>query len=378
MKLLDADGNGELTAQEVFDFVFSISNRIWQVCMTSLLGFCLLRLLKPPSDQIPWSEVKGRKSRSKNAPKSADGNDVPSTSAQSVPLPPMCQALSRVVFAMQNPRNAELRILARRAAMASRFIDFLIIMAFFVWPWTFLFGLRPRLIFAFGGVGGLAVGLAARNVVGNLIASFLIQLNRPFVEGDEIEHASKNLIGVVEEIGIINTHVNSRDGVLVHVPNTTLLDDVVVNMSMRDFRTILESVYLVPDSVESLSQLVEDIQHRLDTFEGLLQEEDVQRLLRLRGGRIKLFRPLCMFDGYCDLGLKLTIYAFAKGSLSRRDFQHLKSRLMLSVHDIVLSQGVQIGQLATSDVRRRRKTTNVAPKQRSSEKSSEGNDDLFS
>ncbi|CAK8990136.1 unnamed protein product [Durusdinium trenchii] len=378
LKLLDADGNGELTAQEVFDFVFSISNRIWQVCMTSLLGFCLLRLLKPPSDQIPWSEVKGRKSRSKNAPKSADGNDVPSTSAQSVPLPPMCQALSRVVFAMQNPRNAELRILARRAAMASRFIDFLIIMAFFVWPWTFLFGLRPRLIFAFGGVGGLAVGLAARNVVGNLIASFLIQLNRPFVEGDEIEHASKNLIGVVEEIGIINTHVNSRDGVLVHVPNTTLLDDVVVNMSMRDFRTILESVYLVPDSVESLSQLVEDIQHRLDTFEGLLQEEDVQRLLRLRGGRIKLFRPLCMFDGYCDLGLKLTIYAFAKGSLSRRDFQHLKSRLMLSVHDIVLSQGVQIGQLATSDVRRRRKTTNVAPKQRSSEKSSEGNDDLFS
>jgi len=77
-------------------------------------------------------------------------------------------------------------------------------MAFFVWPWAFLFGLRPRLIFAFGGVGGLAVGLAARNVVGNLIASFLIQLNRPFVEGDEIQDAKKNLIGVVEEHNIEN------------------------------------------------------------------------------------------------------------------------------------------------------------------------------
>ena len=43
------------------------------------------------------------------------------------------------------------------------------VLIFFIWPWAFLCGLRPRLIFAFGGVGGLAVGLAARNVVGNLI-----------------------------------------------------------------------------------------------------------------------------------------------------------------------------------------------------------------
>lgn len=48
------------------------------------------------------------------------------------------------------------------------------------------------------------MGLAARNVVGNLIASFLIQLNRPFVEGDEIQDAKKNLIGVVEEHNIEN------------------------------------------------------------------------------------------------------------------------------------------------------------------------------
>lgn len=46
------------------------------------------------------------------------------------------------------------------------------VLIFFIWPWAFLCGLRPRLIFAFGGVGGLAVGLAARNVVGNLIVSW--------------------------------------------------------------------------------------------------------------------------------------------------------------------------------------------------------------
>ena len=36
------------------------------------------------------------------------------------------QTLSKIVFAMQNPRNAELRVLARRVTMASRFVNFLI------------------------------------------------------------------------------------------------------------------------------------------------------------------------------------------------------------------------------------------------------------
>ena len=315
-----------MTAKEVYNFVFGLSNRVWQASMTSIVGFCLLRLLMAPQERIPWSELRDSKG--------------------------FCRYLSRLAFAMQNPRNAELRVLARRVAMASRFVNFLVILAFFLWPWAALCGLRPRLIFAFGGVGGLAVGLAARNVVGNLIASLLIQMNRPFSEGDEIQDAKKNLIGVVEEVGIINTHVNSREGVVVHVPNQTLLDDIVVNKSMRDFRPIVESINLVPASVENLSQLVEDIQQRLDSSEDLLQEKDVKQLESLRGGRIKLFRPLCMFDGYCDLGLKLTIYAFARGSLSRRDFAHLKSRLLLSVHDFLISEGVEISHLTNSIGRR--------------------------
>ena len=342
-----------LAASEVFNFVFNLSNGVWQASMTSIVGFCLLRLFQPPAEPIPWAEAKIKRRRQEGE-KTKSNDSFAKSDSFKVP-PRLCQALSRIAYAMQNPRNGELRSLGRRATMASRCLNFVIIMAFFVWPWAFLFGLRPRLFFAFGGVGGLAVGLAARNVVGNLIASLLIQMNRPFVEGDEIQDAKKNLIGVVEEIGIINTHVNSRDGVLVHVPNTTLLDDIVVNKSMRDFRPILESVYLVPASVKNLPKLVSDIQSELDSMEDLLQEDDVQRLIRLRGGRIKLFRPLCMFDGYSDLGLKLTIYAFARGHLARRDFQALKGRVLLSVHELLMKEDVEIGQLTASERKPRAK-----------------------
>ena len=300
--------------------VFDISNRLWRAAVTSVIGLCLLQLKKPPETKLIWSE----------AMETGHG-----------PL----SKLSKIVYAMQNPRHGELRMLARRVALGSRLISCTIVLSLFVLPWAYFFGLRPHLVFAFGGVGGLAVGLAARSFVGNLIAGLLIQLNRPFVEGDEIEDKKNNLKGVVEEIGPINTHINSLQGVMVHVPNQTLLDDVVINKSIKDFRPIEESLYVVPSSAYSLPDLVGNLQLLLDSHPSLMQEEDVKQLIQLRGGRVKLFRPLAMFDGYCDLGAKLVIYAFCRGALSRRDFKALKSQVMLSIHKCISDHGAEIGHL---------------------------------
>ncbi|CAE7232349.1 ynaI [Symbiodinium sp. CCMP2456] len=318
--LLDANGDGILAASEVFHFVFDISNRLWRAAVTSVIGLCLLQLKKPPETKLVWSE----------AMETGHG-----------PL----SKLSKIVYAMQNPRHGELRMLARRVALGSRLISCTIVLSLFVLPWAYFFGLRPHLVFAFGGVGGLAVGLAARSFVGNLIAGLLIQLNRPFVEGDEIEDKKNKLKGVVEEIGPINTHINSLEGVMVHVPNQTLLDDVVINKSIKDFRPIEESLYVVPSSSYSLPDLVGNLQLLLDSHPSLMQEEDVKQLIQLRGGRVKLFRPLAMFDGYCDLGAKVVIYAFCRGALSRRDFKALKSQVMLSIHKCISDHGAEIGHL---------------------------------
>ena len=152
--------------------MFDISNRLWRASVTSVIGLCLLQLKQPPETKLAWSEVE------------AGG---------------LVGKLSKIVYAMQHPRNAELRMLARRVALGSRLISCIIIVSLFVLPWAYFFGLRPHLVFAFGGVGGLALGLAARSFVGNLIAGLLIQLSRPFVEGDEIQDTKNNLTGVVED-----------------------------------------------------------------------------------------------------------------------------------------------------------------------------------
>ena len=73
-----------------------------------------------------------------------------------------------------------------------------------------------------------------------------------------------------------------------------------------------------------------------------------------------------MFDGYCDLGLKLKIYAFARGSLSRRSFAALKSQVLLLVHDFLTSRGVEIGHLSASDKPRRKKSKRIEAEEKHS------------
>ena len=84
------------------------------------------------------------------------------------------------------------------------------------------------------------------------------------------------MVGMVEEIGPINTHLNGLDGMLVHIPNQNLLKDYVVNKTLKDFRPIREEVRVLTD-MRKLPELVESLQSLLLAHEGLLQEEEAPR-----------------------------------------------------------------------------------------------------
>ena len=87
-----------------------------------------------------------------------------------------------------------------------------------------------------------------------------------------------------------------------------------------------------------------------------MQERDVKKPLELLGGRVKLFRPLAMFDGHCDLGAKLFIYAFACGALSRGEFKAVKSQVMLSLHRCISKHEAEVGRLTVASAVLRART----------------------
>ncbi len=100
------------------------------------------------------------------------------------------------------------------------------------------------------GVGGIAVALAAQNVLGDLFASLSIVLDKPFIVGDFI--ASGSELGTVEHIGIKTTRLRSLSGEELVFSNKDLLESRLRNYKrMRERRVVQKFgvVYATPAGV---------------------------------------------------------------------------------------------------------------------------------
>ena len=86
------------------------------------------------------------------------------------------------------------------------------------------------------GIGGVALALAAKETIENLLASFTILADKPFSLDDTVKLGA--LQGKVERIGFRSTKVRGADGSLLIVPNKKLIDETLENLSERDKRKV--------------------------------------------------------------------------------------------------------------------------------------------
>lgn len=93
------------------------------------------------------------------------------------------------------------------------------------------------------GVGGIAVALAAQNILGDLLASLSIVLDKPFVVGDQI--VSNNVRGTIESIGIKTTRIRSLTGEQIVVSNKDLLESRVQNYKRMLERRVTKKLGVV-------------------------------------------------------------------------------------------------------------------------------------
>lgn len=87
------------------------------------------------------------------------------------------------------------------------------------------------------GIGGVAVALAAQNILGDLFASASIVLDKPFVMGDFI--IVDDLLGTVEHVGLKTTRIRSLSGEQLVFSNNDLLQSRIRNFKrMRERRVV--------------------------------------------------------------------------------------------------------------------------------------------
>ena len=84
------------------------------------------------------------------------------------------------------------------------------------------------------GVGGLAVALAARDSLANLLGSMLIMIEKPFRVGHFVKVAGAE--GTVEDVGFRSTRIRTSDNSLISIPNNSVVNATVENLSLRLMR----------------------------------------------------------------------------------------------------------------------------------------------
>jgi MscS family membrane protein len=92
-------------------------------------------------------------------------------------------------------------------------------------------GIKITSVLAGLSIGGLALGLAAQDTVANLFGAVSIFLDKPFHIGDRIK--VENADGIVENIGLRSTRVRHPDGYLIAIPNKTMGNAIITNITQR-------------------------------------------------------------------------------------------------------------------------------------------------
>ncbi len=108
------------------------------------------------------------------------------------------------------------------------------------------------------GVGSLAVGLAAQQTLGNMIAGFVLLVDRPFRPGDRIKLATGE-VGEVREIGVRSTRIRMLDGNSLVVPNSELANSRVVNFAVLTAHSEVKLTVGLGSDVERVTALLAEV-----------------------------------------------------------------------------------------------------------------------
>ena len=180
-------------------------------------------------------------------------------------------------------------------------------------------------LLAFGGIGGIAVGFAARDLLANFLGGLSIYLDRPFTVGDWIRSPDREIEGTVEDIGWRMTRIRTFDQRPLYIPNSIFSSVAVENPSRMNNRRIYETIGIRYDDVAVMGRIVADVKGMLESHEAI----DLSRTLMVN------------FVACGPSSLDFFIYAFTK-TTDWATFHAIKQEVLLKVLSIISAQGAEV------------------------------------
>ena len=173
-----------------------------------------------------------------------------------------------------------------------------------------------NIVAALTGIGilGIAIGFAAQDSLSNIVAGFLIFLDKPFRVGDYITLGK--YYGRVEVITMRSTRIRTQDNTYVVIPNQKIINDVVVDHTTNGETRINVSVTIPHEA--SVDTAREAILSAVGTTEGVLETP----------------APDVVLNKLADMGSELLVRVWIENtSIERRVFFKTTETTKRALHD---------------------------------------------
>ena len=180
-------------------------------------------------------------------------------------------------------------------------------------------------LLAFGGIGGIAVGFAAKDLLANFFGGLMIYLDRPFSVGDWVRSPDKEIEGTVEDVGWRLTRIRTFDKRPLYIPNAVFANISVENPSRMTNRRIYESVGIRYDDIACMNPIVDQVTAMLRDH----NEVDSDQVI------------IVNFDKFAPSSLDFFIYAYTN-TTDWVKFHEVKQDVLLKVSEIIQANKAEI------------------------------------
>ena len=180
-------------------------------------------------------------------------------------------------------------------------------------------------VLAFSGVGGIAVGFAAKDLLANFFGGLMIYLDRPFSVGDWIRSPDQEIEGTVEDIGWRQTRIRTFDKRPLYIPNATFSHISVENPSRMLNRRIKETIGVRYDDAAVLPLILDDVEAMLKAHPDI----DTSQTLMVN------------FNSFGPSSLDFFIYTFTR-TTNWIEYHAIKQRILLTILDIIIGHGADV------------------------------------
>lgn len=187
------------------------------------------------------------------------------------------------------------------------------------------FGLSISGLLAFGGVGGLVVGLAAKDLLSNFFGGLMIYFDRPFKVGEFIKSPDRNIEGIVESIGWRLTVVRTFSKNVLYIPNSAFSNIIVENATRMTNRRINEVIGLRYEDLEKIPEIVNKVRAYLDQNDNIDQSN----------------KPVVYFKSFSASSCDFFIYAFTN-TKDWREFLEIKEDVLYQTSKIISEHNAAI------------------------------------